>query len=120
LSDALIGFYSPGVMLAVYISTALVVGLGIWVQQNKSVLRVGSAAIAGSVLFFLLTNFAVWIFGTTYPKTGTGLFACYVAALPFFRNTLIGDLFYTVMLFGGFAVLGRKLPVLQEQAAPVR
>ncbi len=120
LSDALIGFYGPGEMLAVYASTALVVGLGIWVQQNKSVLRVGSAAIAGSVLFFLLTNFAVWAFGSIYPKTGAGLFACYVAALPFFRNTLIGDLLYTAVLFGIFAVLARKLPVLREHATPAR
>jgi uncharacterized protein DUF6580 len=120
LSDALLGFYGPGEMLAVYFSTALTAALGIWVKKNRAFLRVGSAAIAGSVLFFVLTNFSVWAFRTMYPKTGAGLIACYVAALPFFRNTLIGDLLYTAVLFGGFAVLARKLPVLQEHAAPVR
>src|SRR5579863_2395794 len=118
VSDAILGFYGTGEMLAVYFSSALVVALGIWVRQHRSVLRVGSAAIAGSVVFFVLTNFAVWAFGTIYPKTGAGLLQCYVAALPYFRNTLAGDLLYTAALFGGFALLERKLPILRECPAP--
>ena len=120
LSDTLLGFYGPGEMLAVYLSTALVVALGIGLSQNRSVLRTGSAAVAGSVIFFLLTNLSVWAFGSMYPKTGAGLIECYVAALPFFRNTFAGDLLYITVLFGSFALLTRKLPVLHEHGVPAR
>jgi hypothetical protein len=70
--------------------------------------------LASSVLFFVLTNFGVWAFDALYPKTLEGLMACYVAAIPFFRNTLLGDLSYTVVLFGGFALLERRIPVLRD------
>jgi hypothetical protein len=116
ISDVLLGFYGAGEMLAVYFSSALEVGLGMWVSRNRSVLRVVSAALTGSLLFFTLTNFAVWAFGTIYPKTGGGLVECYIAALPFFRNTLAGDLLYTATLFGGYALLERKLLGLRERA----
>ena len=116
-SDVVLGFDLPGVTMAVYASFALVILLGFWVRQNRSPLRIGSAAVAGSLLFFVLTNFAVWAFGTIYPHTTAGLVQCYVAALPFFRNTLAGDLSYTVLLFGGFALLQRRFPMLREDAA---
>ena len=110
LSDLALGFYGAGDLLSVYASSALVVVLGGWVGRNRSVLRIGSGALAGSVLFFVLTNFAVWAFGTMYPRTGAGLIECYAAALPFFRNTVASDLSYTAALFGGFALLRRALP----------
>jgi hypothetical protein len=72
--------------------------------------------LASSVLFFVITNFGVWAFDAFYPKTWEGLIACYVAAIPFFQNTLIGDLLYTAVLFGGFALLERQLPILRAQA----
>jgi hypothetical protein len=75
---------------------------------------IGGAAMASSVLFFLLTNFGMWLFSGFYPLTSAGLIACYVAAIPFFQNTLAGDLVFTGLLFGGFAIAERLLPAIRE------
>ncbi|QQS20423.1 hypothetical protein IPL85_01735 [Candidatus Saccharibacteria bacterium] len=65
--------------------------------------RVVASSVGASVLFFLVTNFGVWMQGLMYPKTGAGLIQCYINAIPFFRGTLLGDLFYSAMLFGLYA-----------------
>jgi hypothetical protein len=57
----------------------------------------------------------MWLFSGFYPLTGAGLTACYAAAIPFFQNTVAGDLFYAALLFGGFALLRRRNPALQAQ-----
>jgi hypothetical protein len=115
VSDAVLGFYSG--MWVQYVSVALVVLLG-WVVLNRvSPVRVGLAALAGSVLFFGLTNFGVWLMSEMYPQTLSGLAACYVAAIPFFQNTLAGDLFYAALLFGGFALAERLAPQLRAPEA---
>jgi hypothetical protein len=74
------------------------------------VLRVGAAGVVASVLFFLVTNFGTWALSGMYPHTLAGLGACYVAAIPFFQNTLAGDLFYAALLFGGFALAEHLVP----------
>ena len=79
-------------------------------------LRIGGAALASAVLFFVVTNFGVWATSGMYPPTFAGLQACYVAALPFFQNSLAGDLFFAAVLFGGFALAERSLPALRETA----
>lgn len=61
--------------------------------------------LAGSAFFFLATNFGVFLFGGLYPRTIDGLVGCYVMALPFFRNTFLGDLLYAAALFGTFAAV---------------
>ncbi len=109
LSDAVIGFH--GQMLLVYASFALIVCIGFWLRERKTLLPVTVAAVASSVLFFLLTNFGVWAFDALYPKTLAGLLACYVAAIPFLGNTLAGNLFYVAVLFGGFALAEKKLQI---------
>jgi hypothetical protein len=96
------------------------VALGFWVSEKRSTTRIASAAITASLLFFVITNFAVWAFGTMYPKSAAGLAECYIAALPFFRYTLAGDLSCTLLLFGGFALLEQSFPVLRERAAALR
>jgi hypothetical protein len=111
LSDAMLGFYSH--MEVVYLSFALIVCLGFTLNQRRSVLRIGIAAVLASIVFFLVTNFGVWAFGGLYPHTVRGLAECYILALPFFTHTLIGDLFYTALLFGGFALLQNRFPVLR-------
>lgn len=113
LSDALLGFHSG--MPFVYASIALIVFIGWVALERRSPLRIGLAAIAGSVLFFLITNLGVWAAGNMYPHDAAGLAACYVAAIPFFQNTLAGDLFYAALLFGGFALLERMVPALQAE-----
>jgi hypothetical protein len=111
LSDAVIGFHSG--MPFVYASIAAIVVIGWLALRQKSLLRVGGAAVASSVLFFLITNFGTWAVSGMYPLTASGLAACYVAAIPFFQNTLAGDLFYSGLLFGGFALLERAVPALR-------
>jgi hypothetical protein len=116
LSDVILGFY--GHMEVVYASFALIVCIGLWLAKNRSALRIAAAALTSSVLFFLFTNFGVWAFDSLYPRTLDGLMDCYIAAIPFFRNTFQGDVLYTAILFGGFALLERRFSVLRE--SPVR
>jgi hypothetical protein len=115
LSDLVLGFYRG--MPTVYFSVALIVIIG-WVALRRvSPIRVGGAAVASSVLFFVLTNFGMWLSSGFYPRTLAGLEACYIAAIPFFQNTVAGDLFYAAVLFGGFALLERTVPALRSQPA---
>ncbi len=116
LSDLVIGFYPE--LVFVYVAVAATVLLGWAVARRRTLLRVAAAAVAASVLFYLLTNFGVWLVMDYYPKTFAGLIACYVAAIPFFQNTLAGDLFYCGLLFGGFALLERAVPALRLERAP--
>ncbi len=112
LSDLLVGWHPLAPI--VYASFALIACIGFWLRPRKTAPRVAVAVAAGSVTFFLITNFAVWAFGSSYPKSIEGLFAAYVAGLPFFRNTLLGDVFYAAVLFGGFAILERLFVALRE------
>jgi hypothetical protein len=114
LSDLVLGFYRH--MEVVYLSFALIVSIGLLLQKRRTALPIAGAALASSVLFFVITNFGVWAFDALYPRTLAGLVACYVAAIPFFQNTLLGDLLYTAVLFGGFALLERRLPILRDPA----
>jgi len=119
LSDGLLGFGLHPVMPFVYGSFAVTVCLGRWVRRRRSPLAVGMAAVTGSVVFFVVTNLVVWLVGDLYPRTFDGLVTCYIAAIPFFRTTLAGDAFYTVVLFGGFALAQRYFPALDERSSPV-
>lgn len=110
LSDLVIGFHNQ--MPAVYLSFILVALIG-FIINRKSAVQVAGAAVSGSVLFFLITNFSVWISGELYPRTGEGLVACFIAALPFFQNALVGDLFFSGVLFGGWAWLEKGVPALR-------
>lgn len=114
VSDAILGFHA--LMPIVYGSVALVVCLGWLLASNRTAVRIAVAAVAGSLMFYLITNFGVWAVGDMYPKTLAGLAACYVAALPFFQNSLAGDLFFTGLLFGGFALAERLIPILRQPA----
>jgi hypothetical protein len=103
----------------VYGSFALIVCLGSWLRRRRSAGRIAAASLIGAVLFFVLTNLGVWALTSLYPKTVGGLSACYVAALPFFGNTLAGDLLYSGLLFGGLALAERRWPTLAETATEV-
>lgn len=93
--------------LAGYVAMALTALIGSWVRRRRASGRVVGGALTGSLLFFLLSNFGVWVEGWLYPKTWAGLAACYVAGLPFYRNQLLGDLASAAFLFGGFALVCR-------------
>jgi hypothetical protein len=109
LSDILIGFHSG--MPIIYAAFAAIVCMGFLLKQKKTALRVTGASLAAATFFFVVSNFAVWAIDGLYPMTFQGLVTCYVAAIPFFANTLGGNLFYSAVLFGGFALAERKVPV---------
>lgn len=102
ISDLFLGFYQPMMMLAVYGSLMVCCALGVvchrWKEGRFSASKVGKFAVASlamSITFFVLTNLAVWSTGMWYPSTLDGLQRCFVAALPFFRNTLASDLLFS-------------------------
>ncbi len=100
ISDVFLGFHST---IGFTWGGMILVGLIGWaVQKRKTVATVFAGALGASVTFFLLTNFGVWLVGNMgmYPKTLPGLLEAYTMGLPFFRNTLAGDLFYVAVFFG--------------------
>ena len=86
--------------LVVWAWYAAILLLGTRLRESTSWLRIGGAALASSVSFFAVSNFAVWASGTMYPKTLSGLMTCYAAGLPFFRRGLAGDMLFTAVMFG--------------------
>ena len=116
-SDIILGFYRH--MEIPYLSFALIVCIGLRLQQRRTAPRIAGAALLSALVFFIVTNFGVWAFDALYPKTFAGLVTCYVAAIPFFRNTLFGDLIYTALLFGGFRLLESRFAALREQRVPL-
>ncbi len=100
-SDIFLGFYNPWIMLSVYGSFVLIGLVGLWLKNHKTIANVVGASLFGSIIFFLATNFAVWaVPHSFYPRTLQGLMESFIMGLPFFRNTLLGDLFYVTMMFG--------------------
>ncbi len=115
ISDLWLGFY-PG-MWAVYLSYALIVVLGIWMPQGATGRVKGAVGLAGGLtlsafLFFFISNLGVWATGILYPRSLEGLWTCYVMAVPFFPATLYSTWLYGLVLFGGWALLGRWQPQL--------
>ncbi len=93
------------------------VGVTVWLGRVALGRRRGPLALVGTSLlastwFFLVTNLGVWALTDFYPHTLAGLLGAYVAAIPFFGRTLLGDLFFTAVLFGGWALLERRAPAL--------
>jgi hypothetical protein len=103
ISDILIGFYHPATMLSVYLAFIICTVLGrVVLLEKRSVFRVGATTLSASVIFFIISNLGDWLSGVNYPLTWEGLVTCYVMAIPFFSNTVLGDLFYVVLLFGTY------------------
>lgn len=105
ISDIFIGFYDWKIMLAVYGSLALIGSIGFLIKKHKHILNIATASLASALVFFLVTNFAVWYFGTWYSHDLNGLILCYNLAIPFFRNTLISTVLYSGLLFGSYESL---------------
>lgn len=116
LSDSILqlttgwGFHAT--LPVVYLALVLTVPVGFLIRRKG----LGTGTIIGgsliaSTIFFVLTNAAVWATSAMYPLTLSGLVTCYVAAIPFFGNTIAGDLLFSGVLFGAFALAERKLPL---------
>jgi hypothetical protein len=116
ISDLFIGFHNT--ILFVYGSFALIGLMGLWLKSHKKPLPVLCTALSSSIIFFVITNFGVWLTGGGwfYPKTWQGLVECYTLAIPFLRNTIAGDLVYTVVLFGLFETAEYILRVYEKKA----
>jgi len=110
--ELLFGWGFHALMPVVYVSFAAIVSLGFLLRRRRRFVPVAAVALAGSTLFFLTTNFGVWAQGSLYPRAAAGLAACYAAAVPFFGATVAGDLFYTALLFGAFALAERRFATL--------
>jgi hypothetical protein len=114
LSDSVIGWHST--VPFTWSAFALTGLVSWWVRVRPSMARIVTGSLSGSLVFFLLTNFGVWATQNLYPKTIEGLWQCYVAALPFLRNSLIGDVVCTAVLFGA---CGWLLSLKKPEAVPV-
>ncbi|MBI3462577.1 MAG: hypothetical protein HY000_05880 [Planctomycetes bacterium] len=142
LSDAVLGGYEWRLMLVVYAALCLPVVWGpamrrvgrharrqreqrpTWLGSvGYGVLRLGACALACSITFFVITNFAVWLFGNWYPRTLPGLLSCYAAGVPFFRYTLLSDFSYSGLFFGTYALarvlVAARRPIPQRSTAPL-
>ena len=115
--DRFVWFYSGS--LFTYGAFALIVCFGILSLKKIRLPRLIVSALGASVIFFIVSNFGVWFSGIMYPKDLGGLMACYAAGIPFFHNTVLGDLVYTGVLFGVFEWSVRKIPQLSYQSANV-
>lgn len=97
-------------MVSVYGSVILIALVGMKFLHKVTIPRVLGSAIGASVIFFIITNFGAWLASPMYPLNLGGLLASYTAAIPFFHNTLAGDIVYCATLFGAFEYLKYKAP----------
>ncbi len=100
LSDLLIGWHTG--FWSVYLGLVLCTVLGRWMLTHPSLQNVTFTGCVAATLFFIWTNFAVWLQGDLYPMTALGLWTCYVAAIPFFHYTLLSTLLYGYGLLAAF------------------
>jgi len=115
LADLIIGLHN--LIPVIYGCIALTALVGGNLRGRVRALPVAGYAFASAVMFYLVTNFFVWLVGSMYSHDGAGLIACYVAALPFFNGTLAGTLLWSALLFGGFELMQRRWTVLRPTAA---
>lgn len=111
VSDLFLGFHLT--IFFVYFSFLLMFFIGRFIRKKTNFKKLVLASLISSFLFFLITNFGVWLLFDIYPKNLNGLINCYLMALPFFRNSLLGDIFYSLLFFYGY----RFLPVFLKKLA---
>jgi hypothetical protein len=112
LSDLFLGYYLVSIFVYAGFGTGIIIGY--LLKSRVKIQNVILASIAGSMLFFLITNFGSWLTDPMYqPLTVESLIRCYGLAIPFFRNTLLGDMAYVTVLFGSFALAEKYIPVIQ-------
>jgi hypothetical protein len=115
VSDYFVGFSSD--WMFVYGSLLAIGAMAVMMQSRKSVAVVAGTTLAGSVLFFIVTNFGVWAMHAWYPKTAAGLVECFTLAVPFFRNSLAGDAFYVAAMFGVYEAVSMLAAKMEATTA---
>lgn len=114
IGDFFIGFYEWHLAIAVYGSFMLIGLLSISLKKYKNVYSVVSLSLAASIIFFVATNYVVWQFSPWYEKSFYGLVECYTLALPFFRNTMLGDMFFVGAFFSAYELVKYGLGVVKK------
>ena len=99
-----------------YIAILCIVSLAFIILKKVTLTSVIGASLLAPILFYIITNFVVWLNSGMYPKTAAGLGECYVLAIPFFWNTLIGDIVFSALLFGTYELAALKFPILKLKA----
>lgn len=112
LSDLILGLHNS--MIFVYTGFALTVAIGFLLKNRVTITNTAFAVVASSVLFFLLTNFGAWMTSGLYVKSAEGLMQAYVAGIPFFQNSLLGNLVFAAVIFGGYQLLQKNVGALKE------
>ncbi len=118
LSDAVIGLDTLSPLVYLCFAVMVLVGMGV-LRSRHGALRTTLTAAGSATGFYLVTNFFVWLGSGMYAMTASGLAACYLAGLPFYTyGSLPGTLFWSGVLFGGFALLARRFTVLRAEPLP--
>jgi hypothetical protein len=112
LSDLILGFHSQ--IYAVYGCILILSFLGRTIQSKISILYLTITGISGSLIFFIVTNFSVWLGDNLYPLNLNGLIQCYVMAMPFFHNTLISTFIFLAILFTSYSFAEKKYQFLKK------
>ena len=116
ISNVIAGGDDPRIMAVVYAGLALPAGIGMFARRYRASLAAAPSALASSAIFFVASNWAVWQFSGIYSLDTAGLTQCFVAALPFFKYTVAGDLLWTAALFGGAWMVQRAAGRAAEAA----
>ena len=111
LSDLVLGLHNS--MIFVYAGFALTVTIGFLLKDRINITNTAFAVVVSSVLFFLLTNFGAWMTSGLYAKSAAGLMQAFVAGIPFFQNSLLGNAVYAAVIFGGYHFLQKNVAVLK-------
>lgn len=117
VSDLFLGFYP--IMPIVWVCYVIVAMASAYTLRAGGMVRLMATVLMASIFFYLVTNAAVWWWSGMYVHSWTGLAHCYILALPFFRNSLLSDAFYTTLLFGLFAVSRRRVAMISQQEESV-
>ena len=106
VSDAVTGFYSPVVMFFVYAGFAVNTLVGKYLlQTGRSVMRITGAAVTATFIFYIISNFGMWLSGLGYAMTLTGLIECYINGIPFMKHSLAANIIYCYFLFGSYQII---------------
>jgi hypothetical protein len=112
ITDLVLGFHET--MWAVYLSFAIIVVIGMLMLKEIKIGNLFFASVISSVSFFIITNFGIWLSTSYYAKTSVGLAACFTAAIPFFHQTLLSDLFFVGVLFGAYHLVKIRFPEVAD------
>ena len=112
LSDLVLGLHNS--MIFVYAGFALTVAIGFLLKGKVTITNTAFATVVSSVLFFLLTNLGAWMTSGLYARSAEGLMQAYVAGIPFFQNSLLGNLAFVAVIFGGYHLLQKNVSSLRS------